>query len=38
MDEADLLVIGSPHSQYREIRTHKQIIDVWNVMGEGVLL
>ena len=38
LEEADVLVIGAPHSQYREIRTHKQIIDVWNLMGDGVLL
>jgi UDP-N-acetyl-D-mannosaminuronic acid dehydrogenase len=34
--EADLLVIGAPHPEYRDLRTSKPVADVWNILGEGV--
>lgn len=33
---ADLLVIGAPHPEYRELSTDKPVADIWNVLGEGV--
>ena len=33
---ADLLVIGAPHSQYRDLRTDKPVVDIWNLMRQGV--
>jgi UDP-N-acetyl-D-mannosaminuronic acid dehydrogenase len=36
--EADLLIIGAPHQQYRELRTDKPVADVWNIVGDGVLI
>jgi UDP-N-acetyl-D-mannosaminuronic acid dehydrogenase len=34
--EADLLVIGAPHRAYAAIETDLPIVDMWNLMGEGV--
>jgi UDP-N-acetyl-D-mannosaminuronic acid dehydrogenase len=34
--EADLLVIGTPHAMYADIRTDIPIIDIWNLRGDGV--
>jgi UDP-N-acetyl-D-mannosaminuronic acid dehydrogenase len=34
--ESDLLVIGAPHKAYRDLKTDKPVIDIWNLFGEGV--
>jgi UDP-N-acetyl-D-mannosaminuronic acid dehydrogenase len=34
--ESDLLVIGAPHKAYASIDTDLPIVDMWNLMGEGV--
>jgi UDP-N-acetyl-D-mannosaminuronic acid dehydrogenase len=36
--EADVLVVGTPHSQYRDLATDKPVADIWNVLGRGVLV
>ncbi|HVL98428.1 MAG TPA: nucleotide sugar dehydrogenase [Egibacteraceae bacterium] len=36
IEEADLLVIGAPHSAYRSLRTDKAVVDIWNLIGQGV--
>jgi UDP-N-acetyl-D-mannosaminuronic acid dehydrogenase len=36
--KSDLLVIGAPHPEYRELATDKPVADIWNVMGLGVLI
>jgi UDP-N-acetyl-D-mannosaminuronic acid dehydrogenase len=33
---SDLLVIATPHSQYRGLVTDKPVADIWNVLGSGV--
>jgi len=33
---SDLLVIATPHPQYRELVTDKPVADIWNVLGGGV--
>jgi UDP-N-acetyl-D-mannosaminuronic acid dehydrogenase len=33
---ADLLVIGAPHPEYRDLVTDKPVADIWNVLGKGV--
>ncbi|MCW2752170.1 MAG: nucleotide sugar dehydrogenase [Aeromicrobium sp.] len=33
---ADVIVIGAPHTTYRDLETAKPVVDIWNVMGEGV--
>jgi len=34
--EADVLIIGAPHAQYRDLVTDKQVADVWNILDAGV--
>jgi UDP-N-acetyl-D-mannosaminuronic acid dehydrogenase len=34
--EADLLVVATPHSQYRNLSIDKPVADIWNVLGRGV--
>lgn len=36
LDEADILIVGAPHAQYRELQTVKPIVDIWNVLGQGI--
>ena len=33
---SDLLVIATPHPQYRALVTDKPVADIWNVLGSGV--
>jgi UDP-N-acetyl-D-mannosaminuronic acid dehydrogenase len=35
---ADLLVIGAAHPDYRHLETTKPVADIWNVLGQGVLI
>ena len=37
LSRADLLVIGAPHPQYRDLRTDTPVVDVWNLRRQGVL-
>lgn len=34
--EADLLVVATPHDEYRGLVTDKPVADIWNVRGAGV--
>jgi UDP-N-acetyl-D-mannosaminuronic acid dehydrogenase len=34
--ESDVLVVGCPHPEYRDITTDKPVADLWNVLGKGV--
>jgi UDP-N-acetyl-D-mannosaminuronic acid dehydrogenase len=34
--ECDLLILGTPHESYRGINTDKPIIDIWNLLEQGV--
>jgi UDP-N-acetyl-D-mannosaminuronic acid dehydrogenase len=36
LERADLLVIATPHRQYRELVTDTPVADIWNVLGQGV--
>jgi UDP-N-acetyl-D-mannosaminuronic acid dehydrogenase len=36
--EADLLVVAAPHPEYADLRTDKPVADVWDVLGQGVLV
>jgi UDP-N-acetyl-D-mannosaminuronic acid dehydrogenase len=36
--ESDLLIIAAPHPQYRTLRTDKPVADIWNILGQGVLV
>lgn len=34
--EADVLVVATPHPEYRDLAVDKPVADVWNVLGRGV--
>jgi UDP-N-acetyl-D-mannosaminuronic acid dehydrogenase len=34
--QSDLLVIGAPHPEYRDLKLDKPVADIWNVLGQGV--
>ena len=34
--EGDLLIIAAPHRDYRELRTDKPVVDITNLLGNGV--
>lgn len=36
LDKADLLVVATPHPEYRDLKTTKPVADIWNVLGQGV--
>jgi UDP-N-acetyl-D-mannosaminuronic acid dehydrogenase len=36
--EADVLILATPHEEYRLLKTHKRIIDVWALTGSGVMI
>ena len=36
LDEADLLIIATPHPEYRGLETSKPVADIWNLLGDGV--
>jgi UDP-N-acetyl-D-mannosaminuronic acid dehydrogenase len=38
LDRADLLVIGAPHTHYRDLRTSTPVVDIWNLRRQGVLI
>jgi hypothetical protein len=31
----DILIIGSPHNDYQELKTKKIVIDIWNLRKSG---
>jgi UDP-N-acetyl-D-mannosaminuronic acid dehydrogenase len=33
---SDLLIVATPHPEYRHVRTDKPVADVWNILGLGV--
>lgn len=35
---SDLLVIGAPHSAYRDISVAVPVVDIWNLRGDGVVV
>jgi len=34
--EADILVVGAPHDEYRDLATEVPVADVWGLVGNGV--
>ena len=36
LEKADILVIATPHPEYRDLVTDKPVADVWNSLGAGV--
>jgi UDP-N-acetyl-D-mannosaminuronic acid dehydrogenase len=33
LEEADVLIVATPHPEYRSVHTDKPVADVWNVLG-----
>jgi len=33
---SDLLIIGAPHPEYRDLVTDKPVADIWDILGTGV--
>jgi UDP-N-acetyl-D-mannosaminuronic acid dehydrogenase len=38
LEKADLLIIATPHDEYRGLVTDKPVADVWNLLGNGVVV
>jgi UDP-N-acetyl-D-mannosaminuronic acid dehydrogenase len=34
--QSDLLVVGAPHPEYRDLATDRPVADIWNIVGDGV--
>lgn len=35
LEDADLIIIGTPHTRYRKLATNKPLVDIWNTQGQG---
>jgi UDP-N-acetyl-D-mannosaminuronic acid dehydrogenase len=38
INRSDLLIIATPHPEYRDLKVTTPIADVWNLLGNGVLV
>jgi UDP-N-acetyl-D-mannosaminuronic acid dehydrogenase len=38
LNESDLIVIATPHTRYRTLRTKKLVVDLANVLGKGTTI
>ena len=40
IEEADVLIVGAPHREYRDLEfpASKRVVDIWNIYGKGALL
>ena len=38
IEKSDILIIGAPHKIYKDIKTDKKIVDVWNLLGNGGII
>jgi UDP-N-acetyl-D-mannosaminuronic acid dehydrogenase len=38
LEKADILIIATPHKEYRGLSTTKPVADVWNLLGQGVVV
>jgi UDP-N-acetyl-D-mannosaminuronic acid dehydrogenase len=38
LERADVLVIAAPHPEYASLRTERPVVDIWNLLGNGVVL
>ncbi|MDQ6725363.1 MAG: nucleotide sugar dehydrogenase [Actinomycetota bacterium] len=38
LEKADLLVIGTPHAAYADLRPSQPVIDIWDLYGDGVAI
>jgi len=38
LEKSDILIIGAPHSSYKNLKINKPLIDIWNITDNGVLI
>jgi UDP-N-acetyl-D-mannosaminuronic acid dehydrogenase len=38
LEQSDLLVIGAPHKVYADLEPIQPVIDIWNLLGDGVVV
>jgi UDP-N-acetyl-D-mannosaminuronic acid dehydrogenase len=38
VEQSDLLLIGAPHKVYADLDVDTPIVDIWNLLGQGVLV
>lgn len=38
LERSDVLFVGTPHAAYRDLDPGQPVVDVWNVLGRGVLI
>jgi len=38
LKKADILIVATPHEEYRGLKTEKPVADVWNLLGNGVVI
>lgn len=38
LKKADILILATPHDEYRDLVTDKPVADVWNLTGNGVVI
>ena len=38
LDRSDLLIVGAPHPEYRDLAVSVPAADIWNVLGKGVFV
>ena len=38
LEKADILILATPHPEYRDLATTKPVADVWNLRGQGVVI
>jgi UDP-N-acetyl-D-mannosaminuronic acid dehydrogenase len=38
LEKSDIIIVGSPHQQYKNLKINKPTVDVWNLLGNGTLV
>ena len=38
LEKADVLIIGAPHAAYKSLKPKQAVVDIWNLLGNGVLV
>jgi len=38
LEESDLIIIATPHSRYAELKFNVPVIDIWNILKNGVIV
>lgn len=38
LEKSDIVIVGSPHKQYKNLKISQPTVDVWNLLGNGTLI